>query len=213
MTAHSYDSTAPDSAYPGQDASYGRDAAGEPDLMAMPGSPLRSWIWLAMPYPVMHRPTAVCWTTVRGYLGKKISAPGVAYANGEALRKHLESVLSGNAYPYHAQNANWRAANYRYFWYDANNASNGGAPGAQGEIFTNMRYPISNICAFPNKESISYSPLFNRCDTTVYAKAMNDLAVCGLKTGGYPVFRSSVRSTISARNPIGGSRQLFSQHR
>lgn len=115
---------------------------------------------------------------------------------GEALKAHLseairKSELNVNepdyaAYPYESAHTRWRSAHYQYYWYEKEDALNGGSEGAKGPFFTNSGYPVSNLCAFPSKNSPSYMSGRRSCSMAEYKAAFNELAVCGYKNWDVP---------------------------
>ncbi|EPR7484070.1 Calx-beta domain-containing protein [Vibrio alginolyticus] len=182
-----YDSTASNSTYPGQDASYGRDAINQPAFDGHAGFSFTKLDAAGNALPsnesnfrcILDNRTGLIWE-------KKEEVQTLPNLSGDALKKHLDEHLKNDTYPYDMANFFWQATNYKYYWYNTNDATNGGADGAPGEIVPKTSHPINAECAFPNKNQVSYSSAFNRCNTEVYAKAMNELAICGFKDWRVP---------------------------
>lgn len=73
---------------------------------------------------------------------------------------------------------NWRSNQHIYYWLNEDENTNGGRTGTVAEL-ENTRYPVSQFCAFPHEEMISYLDDIEGCNSADYLLAMNDLAVCG----------------------------------
>lgn len=109
------------------------------------------------------------------------------YSTGKALREELAKQLQEGNYSYSASHANFNATNYRYYFFEPNTKVNGDSAGAEGDTFVNSRYPISNLCAFPDQNSASYlGGTASRCNTKAYIDAFNALGICGAKDWRLP---------------------------
>ncbi|MDF4421610.1 DUF1566 domain-containing protein [Vibrio parahaemolyticus] len=206
-----FDATAPNSAYPGQDASYGRDALNQPGFDGHAGFTFTKLDAAGNALPsnevhyrcILDNRTGLIWEM-------KETAQTLPSLSGDALKKHLDDHLKNDTYPYDMANIMWQGANYKYYWYNTNDATNGGADGGRGEIVPKTSHPINAECAFPNKNSVSYSSAYNRCNTEVYAKAMNELAVCGFKDWRIPsIGELSSIHNHRATDPVPGEIDFF----
>ncbi len=102
-------------------------------------------------------------------------------------------------YPFHNIHQNWQSSNYRYFWFNDNEAENGGSTGVGTEHLSVSGYPINGLCAYPNETSPSYSSNIKSCNTKQYVQYMNLLGVCGFKDWRLPNIEE-LRSIVSYRH-------------
>jgi len=188
------------SQYPGQDAKFGRDtenfelsdgpAAFSFTKIDKDGNKLSSNSMNAR--CVLDNRTGLVFELKQG---KQLTLPTLG---GEALKSHLQDEIDNGLNSYSSAHANWRANNFRYYWYDDNTATNGEGSGAPGGQFVNEARPISTICAFPDESMVSYSKSHNSCNTKVYKDAFNGFAMCGFQDWKLPTIEQ-LRSIYNYR--------------
>lgn len=101
--------------------------------------------------------------------------------SGEELKEHINDeldALDSQPFRYAPAQAAWQSNYFAYFWYNSDGDTNGGDSGTKGEDFSNTRYPVNQMCAFPNEYMINYSSVKN-CSTEEYAKKANTFNMCG----------------------------------
>ena len=178
----SFTSTSPSSDYPGQDAEFGHDAGNN---VSYDGAAGLSFTKLdasgnALPSSanqyecIQDNRTGLIWES-------KQSTQTLPTSSGKELKDTIAQMIKDGNYSYLPSHENWRAANYKYYWFNNDRTNNGGAEGAEGLRFVNNKYPVSMNCAFPNDELPNYSNSFSHCNTEKYVKAMNMNAHCGYK--------------------------------
>ncbi len=183
----SFASTSANSEYPGQDAEYGRDSTNQPSFdgpvafsftkLDDSGNSLPS---NAQQFScVQDNRTGLVWEV-------KNSQQELPTSSGKTLKEEIDTSVKEGSYKYHSAHANWRASNYSYYWLNADSATNGGSEGSSGENFTSTSYPISSVCAFPERDASNYMASMKSCNTSLYQEAMNTLAVCGFKNWRLP---------------------------
>ncbi|CAH7365990.1 Calx-beta domain-containing protein [Vibrio crassostreae] len=184
-----FDSTGPESAYPGQDAEFGRDTK---HVDAFDGHAAFSFTKLdsagnALPSNAGVG-TYVCVKDNRTGLVWEVKQPDetLPLMAGDTLREEIDAQLRENRYEFDSAHENWRASNYTYAWFNTDDETNGGADGATGGRFEKSTHPISANCAYAKDGSPSYSSRSNRCNTQIYTDTLNSLAVCGFKDWRVP---------------------------
>ena len=183
-----FDNTDPESDYPGQDAEFGRDATGF--APAFDGHAAFSFTKLDFAGNALPS-NAVAYSCVkdnRTGLVWEVKQPDqtLPTVTGDALATEVNDHLKDDTYPYEPAHHNWRASNYQYYWYNTDDNTNGGADGAAGDRMFKSTHPISADCAYEWSDSPSYISTSNRCNTTMYADTINELAICGFKDWRLP---------------------------
>lgn len=189
--------TASNSLYPGQDAEFGHDA--NFGSVVFDGAGGFSWTKIdiagnaltsnATDYEcIRDNRTGLVWE--RKHAGATL--PNVS--TDEGLRA-LFSNEPVDAHTYSTANIQYRASNYKYYWYNLDDDSNGGGDGVRGEDNGNKphsKYNVSNICAYPVTSDAKY------CNTTDYIKHLNSEAFCGYQDWKLPQI-NELRSIVNYR--------------
>lgn len=169
--------TETNTAYPGQDADYGRDADA----------------------------SNVNYDGAAGFTFTKLDESGNALVSSESSftcvkdnRTNLvwEIKQTSQGLPtttdeatnidYSSSSHNWRAVNYQYYWHNSDSTVNGGGSGTTGDIdLLNESLLISASCANPyysfdlDTDDDGEQDVFYYCNTQDYLELMNSLSVCG----------------------------------
>lgn len=168
------------SEFPGQDALYGRDVSATEHHDGHAGFSRTKLDESGNGLPdnatnfecIRDNVTGLVWE-------KKGPAMPLPQLDRDALKNLITESVRDDYYPFEAENANWRGANYQYYWYSSNDKENGGSRGAQGLSFVNTAYPISEHCAFQNKDLPGYINSSRFCNTETYVMVANKLNLCG----------------------------------
>lgn len=182
-----FDSTTDNSQYPGQDAEFGRDAMA---YAQFDGHAAFSFTKLdsagnALPSNaatfccVKDNRTGLVWEVKQG-------VQLLPTVTGDALAAEINQHLMDDTYPYVPSHNNWQASNYKYYWYNTDDNTNGGADGATGDRVVKSSHPISADCAYEWNDSPSYNSRSTRCNTQIYADGLNEVAICGFKDWRLP---------------------------
>lgn len=185
-----FDKTSVNSDFPGQDAEFGRDVVSPDAHDGTDGDAAFSFTKLdfagnALPHNaltytcVKDNRTGLVWEL-------KHTDQSLPSESGTELRTELDRLLRANSYPYDSSHVNWQASNYKYYWYNRDDNTNGGAEGAQNVTMPKTSHPIEISCAYPLKTASNYVSSSNRCNTKVYTDTLNSLAVCGFKDWRLP---------------------------
>lgn len=188
---------APNSDYPGQDAEFGHDV--EFGSVIYDGAAGFSWTKLdksgnalsssASEYEcVRDNRTGLVWE--RKYLSTNLPA----VSSDDALRA-LFTNEPEDAHPYTSANLNYRSNNYKYYWFNMDDNTNGGGDGVRGIENGNKphsRYKVSNICGYPVTSNAKY------CNTSDYIAHLNSEALCGFQDWKVPDI-NELRSIINYR--------------
>lgn len=187
---NSYSALSESSDYPGQDASYGRDAVENAQFdghfgfsltkLDISGNALAS---NAQNFEcIQDNQTGLIWE-------KKQEAQDLSDFSGKTarqIRDYINDALKGGTYSNYGAHENWRATNYSYYWYNTDKKSNGGSAGSQGDRFANAKYPINAMCAYPHENLPNYSGEATHCNTDTYKKIIDSNALCGFKDWRLP---------------------------
>ncbi|MDX2320463.1 MAG: DUF1566 domain-containing protein, partial [Moritella sp.] len=204
----SFSSLVPDSGYPGQDADFGRDSQANegfdgPDAFSFTN--LDDDGNVLPPLDVNAR----CVQDNRTGLVFELKQAGqiLPTTGGETLRKALQDQIDAGNDPYILAHRNWQANNFKYYWFNSDNTTNGTGAGAQGNKFVIPTYPISSICAFPNENMSNYNVDSTACNTQIYADTLNSSSLCGFQDWKLPTIEQ-LRSIHNYREillPINGT--------
>lgn len=175
--------TTSNSAYPNQDADYGQDY--ENGAINYDGASGFSFTKLDSSGNALASST-VSFTCVRdnrtGLVWEvKQPAQTLPVNTGDDLDDELKTYPDENPYPYSSANYYWRASNYVYYWYNDNDAKNGGAEGTKSDYKLDSDWQISELCAYRNRDQDGYSRGSKYCNSESLIKTVNNLSMCGYK--------------------------------
>ncbi|CED60413.1 Putative calcium-binding outer membrane-like protein [Moritella viscosa] len=187
------------SQYPGQDAKFGRDTENF-ELSDGPAAFSFTKLDRAGNTLVSNDTNAICVKDNRTGLvfELKQGVQPLPSLVGDALEKSITDTVEDGSYAYNAAHSNWRAKNYRYYWYSTDSSNNGGGSGAPGTEFINEKYPISRSCAFQKEGSPGYKITHNSCNTSVYTEQFNSVSICGFQDWKLPTIEQ-LRSIYNYR--------------
>jgi hypothetical protein len=182
----SFEVSTPNSDYPMQDAQYGLDVEDEHINTHFDGKASRSYTKIdkhgnALPSSSADYSCVRDVNTGLTWEAKSTVPVSLPPLQGDALKIHIseevrKSKEDGTPFKYEKEQVNWQSSEYTYYWYNKNETNNGGDIGTQGALHPNSKYPIDNLCAYPNE---NMGPLSGsrQCNTEDYIKQAGSL--CG----------------------------------
>jgi hypothetical protein len=191
----SFKSSSGGNQYPGQDAEFGADAQGNPNTDGDLGFSYtkvdRSGN--AMAYTdkdhscVRDERTGLVWEVKQSY------QPLPSSGSTETIKAIADSWGSESGEQlYKSSFTNFRATNYKYYYYNNDNSMNNGQPGVNYSSslgFYNSRFPINQLAAFPNNEMSGYSTKTRIPNSDIYIDYLNEISHCGFNDFRLPTIK------------------------
>ena len=180
--------------YPGQDAEFGADAQGNSNTDGDFGFSYSKIdrAGNAMAYTasehecVRDERTGLVWEVKHS--PQPLPSSGIT----EIIKVIAESWEEGGEQLYKSSFANFRASNYRYYYYNADSSTNNGQPGVNYSSslgFSNSRFSINQLAAFPNHLSSGYSTKTRMPNSDTYINYLNEVSHCGFNDFRLPTLK------------------------
>lgn len=195
---NNFTSLTPILSQPGQDADFGQDTQ---DSNNSDGSAAFSFTHLTVDGDITYDINAARCARDNNtglVFELKEGFQGLPSSGGETLREILQTSIDDKSYLYSTAQQNWQAKNFRYYWYNSDDTTNGGSQGVKNAPFVIPTYPVSALCAFPNDQMSNYSAANTACNSEVYANALNRSNLCGFKDWSLPTIEQ-LRSIYNYR--------------